>query len=123
MVKETNDNPQPPKRPLSAFFLFRQNRYKEVSEANPKISVAEITKIISNEWNKLSDVCKQEYKKQYDTSKAKYDDELKDFVNKYGKVEKKKKIKRGNKDKSAKNAKKAEVTKNDAEPKDSVNKK
>ena len=112
MVKENSDKPQPPKRPLSAFFLFRHDRYTDVNAANPNTNVAEITKIISNEWNSLSDEKKQGYKAQYDTSKTKYDQELKDYVNKYGKVEKKKKIKR-NKDKSAKAGKKANGKKDD----------
>lgn len=114
MVKEADDKPQPPKRPLSAFFLFRQDRYTDVNAANPKTSVADITKIISKEWNGLADERKQEYKKHYDASKVTYDQELKDYVNKYGKVEKKKKIKRMSKEKSSKEAKKADAGKVDA---------
>lgn len=121
MVKEATDKPQPPKRPLSAFFLFRQDRYKDVTGANPDKKVADITKIISSEWNQLSDERKKGYQSQYTSSKGKYDQELKDYVNKYGKVEKKKKIKRGSKDKAAKGAKKA--AKKDGEKKDAAKKK
>lgn len=106
MVKENNDKPQPPKRPLSAFFLFRQDKYKDVTSANPDKKVGDITKIIAEEWNKLSDERKKQYQAHYTTSKVKYDQELKEYVNKYGKVEKKKKIKRGGKDKDAKGSKK-----------------
>jgi len=126
MVKEAHndDKPQPPKRPLSAFFLFRQDRYTDVNAANPNTNVAEITKIISEEWNKLSDERKQGYKTKYDGSKQKYDQELKDYVNKYGKVEKKKKIKRGSKDKDkAAGSKKANGGKKDADKKDASKKK
>lgn len=113
MVKENNDKPQPPKRPLSAFFLFRQEKYKEVTGANPNKKIGDITKIISEEWNKLNDERKKQYQGQYAISKVKYDQELKEYVNKYGKVEKKKKIKRGGKDKAAKGVKKAKGAKKD----------
>ena len=107
MVKETNDKPLPPKRPLSAFFLFRKERYESVVKANPKMGVADITKVISEEWNKLSDEKKKGYTNQYSSAKVKYDKDIKDYVDKYGKVEKKKKIKRNKQDKDGKGAKKA----------------
>ena len=102
MAKETTDKPQPPKRPLSAFFLFRQERYKDVTAANPSKGVADITKIISEEWNKLSEDKKKRYQDSYNATKVKYDKEIKEYVSKYGKVEKKKKIKREKKDKAGK---------------------
>ena len=105
MVKESGDKPQAPKRPLSAFFLFRQDRYKDVTAANPNKNVADITKIISEEWKLLSDEKKKDYQNQYNASKTKYDQEIKDYTAKYGKVEKKKKIKREKKDKKEKKGK------------------
>lgn len=112
MAKDNNaDKPQPPKRPLSAFFLFRKERYDAVVKANPNKGVADITKIISEEWNKLGDDKKKGYTAQYTSSKAGYDKELKEYVDKYGKVEKKKKIKRNKQDKDAKNGKKGAAKK------------
>ena len=106
MVKESSDKPQPPKRPLSAFFLYRQERYQDVTKANANKGVADITKIISAEWNKLPDERKKKYQDQYTSDKGKYDKEIQDYISKYGKIEKKKKIKREKKDKAAKGAKK-----------------
>lgn len=114
MVKENNDKPQPPKRPLSAFFLFRQDRYKDVTSNNPNMKIGDITKIIATEWGVLSEEKKKNYQSQYTGSKVIYDKELKEYVTKYGKVEKKKKIKRGGKDKAAKGGKKAGNKKADA---------
>ena len=114
MTKEISDKPQPPKRPLSAFFLFRQERYQDVTNAHKGKNVAEITKIISEEWNKLSDERKKKYQEQYNTAKVKYDQEIKDYISKYGKVEKKKKIKREKKDKAGKGSKKAAEKKKSA---------
>ena len=102
MVKDNSEKPLPPKRPLSNFFLFRQDRYKDVITAHPDKKVGDITKIISDEWNQLAEEKKKAYQNQYLASKTKYDQELKDYVATYGKVEKKKKIKRGGKDKAAK---------------------
>lgn len=123
MAADNSDKPQPPKRPLSAFFLFRQDRYRDVTGANPDKKVGEITKIISDEWNGLSLERKQAYQAQYSASKVKYDQELKEYVNKYGKVEKKKKIKKGGKNKEAKAAKKANGGKKDGDKKDAAKKK
>lgn len=108
MTKETSDKPQPPKRPLSAFFLYRQERYKDVTAANPAKGVAVVTKIISEEWNKLPEEKKKKYQDSYQTAKVKYDQEIKEYINKYGKVEKKKKIKREKKAKAGKGAKKGD---------------
>lgn len=111
MAKDNaGDKPQPPKRALSAFFLFRKERYDAVVKANPDKGIADITKVIASEWQKLSDDKKKQYSDQYSTAKAKYDKDLKDYVDKYGKIEKKKKIKRNKKDKEDKNGKASKKT-------------
>lgn len=113
MAKETSDKPQPPKRPLSAFFLFRQERYTDVVKANPGKKVSEITQVISEEWRKLSDEKKAGYSKHYTTAKVKYDKDIKAYTDVHGKVERKKKIKRGGKEKAAKGTKKAKGVEKD----------
>ena len=104
MTKEVQNKPQPPKRPLSAFFLFRHDRYKDVVAANVGKNVADITKIIAAEWNKLCEEKKKTYQGHYNLAKVSYEAELKEYVGKYGKVERKKKIKREKKTKPEKKA-------------------
>lgn len=123
MAKDNTDKPLPPKRPLSGFFLFRQDRYKDIVAANPKKNVADITKLISVEWNKLGDDRKKQYNEKYGVAKVKFDKEMKDYVDKYGKVERKKKIKRAGKDKAAKGAKKSNAGKSEAKGKKAANNK
>lgn len=39
-----------PKRPISSFFMYKSERYKEIVAVNPQLKIAEITKKISEEW-------------------------------------------------------------------------
>ena len=39
--------PAPPKKPLSAFFLYRAEVYEDVKGKNPNAKITELTKIIS----------------------------------------------------------------------------
>lgn len=45
--------PAPPKKPLSAFFLYRGEVYDDVKAKNPTSKITELTKIISEMWGKV----------------------------------------------------------------------
>lgn len=45
------DKPAPPKRPTSGFFMYKQSRQRILMEQHKNLKTAEITKIISKEWN------------------------------------------------------------------------
>ena len=62
-----------PKRPISSFFMYKSERYKEIVAQNPQLKIAEITKMISEEWASTVDSSKkEEYKKKYASDKEKY---------------------------------------------------
>ena len=47
MHKLSEEKPDPPKRPLSAFLLFRGDVFSEVRAQNPRCRVTELTTIIA----------------------------------------------------------------------------
>ncbi|EGR28870.1 nonhistone chromosomal protein lg, putative [Ichthyophthirius multifiliis] len=44
------DKPAPPKRPLSSFFLFKQDNYEKFKKANPNSKITELTSMIADQW-------------------------------------------------------------------------
>lgn len=62
-----------PKRPISSFFMYKKDRYNDVVAKNPNLKIAEITKIISDEWaTVVSAEKKEEYRKTYSKKKEAY---------------------------------------------------
>lgn len=51
-IKSRNP-PEPPKKALTAFFLYRQDVYDSVRRDNPEAKVTEMSRIISDMWNGL----------------------------------------------------------------------
>ncbi|MCA6491980.1 MAG: hypothetical protein IM572_04825 [Chitinophagaceae bacterium] len=97
----------PPKRPLSAFFLFKDERYPIVKAANGDMKIAEITKIIAGEWRQQTDASKKTYQDRTDAAKKVYDQTMKEYIAQYGKpVRTPKKIRKGKGDKAEKKSKK-----------------
>lgn len=83
--------PAPPKKPLSAFFLFRGEVYDDVKAKNPNAKITEITKIISEKWSKVDEATKTRLEEEYHTNKGVYDEEKAAYEKQYGKIERKKK--------------------------------
>jgi len=61
------------KRPLSAYFLYCNNKRDKVRAENPGASVGEIAKILGAKWKSISDERKANYMKQAAELKAEYD--------------------------------------------------
>lgn len=63
--------PAPPKRPLSAFFLFREEVYDKVKSENPSAKITELTKIISELWKNVDQTTKERLEAKYQENKEK----------------------------------------------------
>ena len=99
--------PKPPKRAQSAFFLFRGDQYAPILAEHPDFKVTQITKVIGERWSALAQAEKDQYQKRYLEAKAKSDQEMKDYIAKYGKPAKRqKKVKKEKKVKADKKHKK-----------------
>ena len=70
-----------PKKALSPFALYNQERIRSLKKEKPELNNKEIIKKMSEEWNALSDEKKKPYiakaeadKKRYETEKKAYDE-------------------------------------------------
>ncbi|KAL4462729.1 hypothetical protein ABPG74_000559 [Tetrahymena malaccensis] len=98
MAKSKDDSkPAPPKRPLSAFFLFKQHNYDQVKKENPNAKITELTSMIAEKWKSVGEKEKKKYETLQSEAKAKYEKDMQAYEKKYGKPEKQKKIKKSKK--------------------------
>lgn len=102
-----------PKRPMSAFFLYKTDKYPDVSKQNPNVRISELTKIISEQWGTEPQEVKTRYQQRYLQDKEKYDAKMKDYISKHGKPAKKpRKVKKSKGEKGEKKAGRAKKDKN-----------
>ena len=85
--------PTPPKRALSAFFLYRGEVYDRVKTENPTAKITEITRIISDMWHNVDQATKDRLEAEYQRNKQEVAVEKAEYEEKYGKIERKKKKK------------------------------
>ncbi|XP_051792225.1 nucleolar transcription factor 1 isoform X2 [Erpetoichthys calabaricus] len=52
-----------PKRPISAMFIFSEEKRKKLQEERPDLSENELTRLLARMWNELSDKKKEKYKR------------------------------------------------------------
>ena len=79
-AKKAKKDKDAPKRAISAFFFYNQERREKLKKEKPNLDNKEIIKTMSAEWNALSDekkkpdVAKAEAdKKRYEAEKKAYD--------------------------------------------------
>lgn len=70
------DDKNKPKRPMSSYFLFMNERRGPFREKNPDHTMCQITKALTEVWKKLTDDEKKKYDDQHAVAKKKYDEEM-----------------------------------------------
>ena len=71
-TKKAKKDKDAPKRAISAFFFYNQERREKLKKEQPNLDNKEIIKTMSEEWNKLSDEKKSiEVKKRKKKKKIK----------------------------------------------------
>ena len=77
--KGQKKDPNAPKRPPTAFFLYAKTRRPAIKEAQPDMNIVDIAKILGEEWRNLESEQKSKYtkqalelKKEYDIAKIKW---------------------------------------------------
>lgn len=68
-----------PKRALTAYFFFANDKRPEIREQNPDMKITEISKVIGEMWKDTSDEEKAKYQKMADADKDRYAQEMKDY--------------------------------------------
>merc|ERR1712060_635665 len=73
-------DPNAPKRPLSAYFLFMADHREKVKLANPEFTITEIGKELGERWKTLDEVIKVKYQQAATKAREKYDQEKKYYL-------------------------------------------
>lgn len=69
-------DPNAPKKPLSAYFLFSQEERLKVKNENPDLSITEVAKELGKRWATLDPAVKQSYEHRYQDARKHYDQEM-----------------------------------------------
>ena len=77
--KDHNRHPDMPKKPLSMYMLFYSEKREQILKENTTLSMPEVAKICSEQYQKLSDKKKARYKQRCDEMRRVYEDKLANF--------------------------------------------
>ena len=77
--KKAAKDPNAPKKPQTAFFLWLSENRESIKEANPEATLGQISKIGGEKWRELSDDDKQPYEEKYKSAKEDYDEAMKSY--------------------------------------------
>ena len=69
-------DPNAPKKPLSAYFLFSQEERLKVKEQFPDYSITEVAKELGRRWATIDPAVKQSYEQRYQESRRQYEQAL-----------------------------------------------
>ena len=82
--KRKKKDPNAPKRPLSAFFLFCADERPAVKVVYPNYSVGDVAKELGDRWNKVSADVKQKYEQKANKDKLRYEQDMNAYKAKKG---------------------------------------
>mmetsp|Transcript_18689 Transcript_18689/g.21482 ORF Transcript_18689/g.21482 Transcript_18689/m.21482 type:complete len:125 (-) Transcript_18689:86-460(-) len=97
MAKKDSGANAPPKKPLTAFFLYKADVYEKVKAEFPEKKMTDLTKVISERWGKIDPSTKADYEKKHQALKSKYEKDKEEHEAIHGKPEKKKRKSKGKK--------------------------
>jgi len=72
-------DPNAPKKPLSAYFLFSQEERLKVKATNPELSITEVAKELGKRWATLDPALKSQYEARYHDARKIYDVEMNQY--------------------------------------------
>jgi len=85
-TKRKKKDPNAPKRPLSAFFLFCADERPSVKVVHPEYSVGEVAKEMGERWSKVTAEQKSKYEASAAAEKVRYEKDMANY--KSGKIKK-----------------------------------
>ena len=81
--KDHNRHPEMPKKPLSMYMLYYSERREQIQKEHPQLSMPDVAKICSDEYQKLPQAEKDNYKHRCDEMRRNYDQKLEKFYQMY----------------------------------------
>ncbi|XP_078482951.1 FACT complex subunit SSRP1 [Ciona intestinalis] len=82
--KRKKKDPNAPKRPQSAYFLWLNDNRGRFKAENKGISITELSKLAGKEWKKIDPAEKQKFERMYQKSKVKFDAAMKEYKSQGG---------------------------------------
>ena len=86
--------PEPPKKALCAFFLYRQDIYEYIKQENPTMRITEITKVIGDMWKCLDPDLKGRYEMEYEINRKDAAQKRAEYESNWGRQSKSRKSKK-----------------------------
>ena len=74
--KKRDKDPNAPKKPLTAFMLYTNNRRPHIKKDNPSIVITDISKRIGAEWSAMTDEKKKSWQEKAKELKVDYEMKL-----------------------------------------------
>lgn len=78
--RKRKKDPNAPKKPKTSYNYFFIEERKRLADKHPTKKSNEIVKMVSANWNDLSEDDKQEYIKKHTVDQRRYSDEMSDYV-------------------------------------------
>jgi len=72
-------DPNAPKQPLSAYFIFSTEERLKVKESNPHYSICEVAKELGRRWAEMDPQVKQRYQARAEEERQKYDNDMANY--------------------------------------------
>lgn len=69
-------DPNAPKQPLSAYFIFSSEERLKVKAENPNFSICEVAKELGRRWAEMAPEVKQKYQQMAEEGRQKYDQDM-----------------------------------------------
>merc|ERR1712117_270321 len=69
-------DPNAPKQPLSAYFIFSSEERLKVKNEHPSYSIREVAKELGRRWADMAPEVKQRYQQMAEEGRQKYDQEM-----------------------------------------------
>lgn len=65
-----------PKKPLTAFFMFRGDNYENIKKKNPKASILELSTILGQQWKTLEEGQREVYESRFASGMEEYNKQI-----------------------------------------------
>ena len=72
-----------PKKPLTAYFIYFQDKKPSFAEKFSSLSLSELTKLIAKDWNGLNEEQKKVYLEKAANDRKRYEVQMAEFRKKY----------------------------------------
>jgi len=72
-------DPNAPKKPQSAYFLFAGDRRPKLKETHPDKKITDLSKLLGNEWKEMSESDKKKWDEKAKQFKSKYDKDMEEY--------------------------------------------